>query len=146
MRDLERQAEQLSMLHYEHLKELSLLAANIAGQGEDGVLLCLYVAGRTMLSGDIVDKTGLTTGRVANILRQLEGKRLIRRFQDAADRRRVHVSLTPEGFARAEALNAEANLAHQKLLAYLGERDSAELIRIMQRCFAYSRENLLPDR
>ena len=134
-----RLAEQLGQMNLEHLKELYRLGESLTVQGEEGVLFCLYHARRSMLPGEIMARMGLTTGRVANILRQLEGKGLILRMQDAGDRRRVHVSLTEQGEALANRRYLEFTRRHQALLSYLGDADAREMLRLMQRCLSYFR-------
>ena len=130
-------AEQMIQLCLDHFKATCRLSEAVALQGEDGALLCLRACERPMLSGELVERLGLTTGRVANILRQLEDKGLVRRVQDLGDRRRVHVSLTDEGAARADERYAALVRAHQRLLDGLGEADSREAVRLMRRCLAY---------
>ena len=133
-------AEQLTQMHFTHLKELSRMGERVIAQGEDGVLLCLYSMRRPMLSGDLVEHMGLTTGRVANILKRLEQKGLILRTQDDEDRRKAHVSLTERGEALAQQKYADILQAYRQLLAHLGEHDSKDLIRILSRCMGFYRE------
>ena len=135
-----QEAERFSMFLYGHLKELGLLSEVIACQGEDGILSCLHAAGRELLSGELVARTGLTTGRIANILGQLENKRMIVRVQDGNDRRCVHVRLTQAGRARAETLSAQSVSVIEKLFEHLGEKDSQELMRLAERCFGFIQE------
>lgn len=137
-----RQAAYLTRMRYAHAKELSRLGLFTAASGEDGVLLCLYAHRDPLLSGDVTDKTGLTSGRVANILKQLEKKQLIQRLQDAEDKRRIHVRLTSRGRTQAEALIQSLHGQYSGLLSYLGERDGSELIRLLDRCLLYARESM----
>ena len=132
-----RLTEQLVQMHFEHLKELYRLSDAVIAQGEDGVLLCLYHVNRSMLPGEIMARMGLTTGRVANILRRLEEKGLVLRLQDADDRRRVHVSLTDAGAEAAKALHVDFSRRQGALLGYLGEEDAREALRLLGRCLNY---------
>ena len=127
----------MDQMHYEHLKELYQLSELLAAQGESGVLFCLRYANRPMLPGELMNRMGLTTGRVANILKRLEEKALVQRIPDAKDRRRVHVSLTPEGAAAAEREYRDIGARHARLLAHLGPDDAAELLRLMERCLEW---------
>lgn len=136
-----QEAEKFSMFLYGHLKELGRLSAVVASQGEDGILSCLHAAGRELLSGELVARTGLTTGRIANILGQLEHKQMIERVQDGDDRRCVHVRLTQAGLKRAEALSAQSVSTIAKLFEHLGEKDSRELMRLSERCFSFIHES-----
>ena len=133
----EELTRRMDALHVTHLKELYRLSSHITTPGEDGLLLCLYASDRPMLSGELVERMGLTTGRVANILKMLEAKGLVDREQDRQDRRKVHIALTPAGQARAEARFREASDAHRGLLEHLGEEDSARLLDLLERCLEY---------
>ena len=72
--DYRTMAEELYTMHFAYEKSFYQWEENIAARGEDGVLLWLYYSGKDMFSGDIVRKLGLTSGRVANILKALEKK------------------------------------------------------------------------
>ncbi|MBQ8955060.1 MAG: winged helix-turn-helix transcriptional regulator [Clostridia bacterium] len=130
-------AERVSQLHCDHLRELYQLGEALAAQGEEGVLLCLRQHGESVLSGELMAMMGLTTGRIANILRQMERKGLVSRRQDQGDRRRVYVSLTAEGIKRADEKYQLIVGSHQRFFEYLGEADAREAVRIMERCLAF---------
>ena len=134
-----RLTEQLVQMHAEYLKELVQLSEDIVAQGEDGVLFCLYRAERSMLPGEIMARMGLTTGRIANILKRLEEKGLVMRLQDAQDRRKVHVSLTDAGSRSARSFLTRYVTRHQALIDYLGERDAGEMVRLLSRTLDYYR-------
>ena len=106
-------------------------------KGEAGVLLCLHQQGDSMLSGELMERMGLTTGRIANILKQMEQKGLIARCHDSGDRRRVYVSLTELGASCAEERLRQMNEAHVRILQNLGEEDAKELVRLMERCLDF---------
>ena len=108
----------------------------LVARGEDSVLLYLRRQSGEVLSGDLSIHLGLTSGRVANILRVLEHKKLVRRTQGDKDRRQVHVCLTEAG--RREAGECWANLLenHRAMLEYLGD-DAEEAVRIFGRLIKY---------
>ncbi|MBQ9308734.1 MAG: MarR family transcriptional regulator [Clostridia bacterium] len=133
--------DQLCRLYYDHLRAVYRYDTVLSREGEDAVVMCLYYAGSSMLAGEIKSCTGLTTGRVANILRQLEAKAHIERRQDPEDRRRVHVHLTEKGLARAEQLQANAASVQSQLFRFLGENDALELERILGRCLTFAEES-----
>ena len=99
-------------------------------------MFCLHSSKDALLAGELGERTGLSTGRVSNILRQLEAKGLVSRLQDELDHRCVHVSLTKAGRAHAQQLESDAIKAHAALLERLGANDAAELVRIVRRCIA----------
>ena len=130
-------AKRVSRLHCSHLRQMYMLADTFAVQGEAGVLLCLHQQGDSMLSGELMERMGLTTGRIANILKQMEQKGLIARCHDSGDRRRVYVSLTELGASCAEERLRQMNEAHVRILENLGEEDAKELVRLMERCLDF---------
>ena len=140
MTDINLLAERLCMHQYEHLREYACLQGMISGQGEDGIIICLMVSGGEMLPGELAEKTGLTSGRIANILKQLEKKRLVERNQDHGDRRKVNVHLTAEGQKLGEEMMAQSVGNIRKLLEYLGDDDASELERLIFRCCGYAEE------
>ena len=133
-------AEELTRLHYENLCEINRLGSMVSNRGEDGVVLCLHASERALLAGELGDQTGLSTGRIANILRQLEAKGLVRRLQDELDHRRVHVSLTEQGREYACGLKDSAVRAYGELLESLGTNDASEFLRIVRKCISSVRE------
>lgn len=109
----------------------------LSSRGEPLVLLCLLHEGRPLLSGQVAARSGLTTGRVANILKSLERQEMVTRSPDASDGRRVLVSLTPRGEAAAQAELGRVRGLRRDLLAYLGEGDADEFVRLLGRCLEY---------
>ena len=73
----------------------------------------------------------ISTARIAAALGSLESKGLITRQIDKDDRRRILVSLTPEGeeTARKQQQNVLNNIS--QMLQKLGEHDAKEYVRIM---------------
>jgi DNA-binding MarR family transcriptional regulator len=120
-----------------HQNEMDKVIDLLSLHGEPVVLACLSQADDTPLSGELAEKCGLSTGRVANLLRQLEGKGLVARRHDESDRRKTYVQLTDAG--RAEALHQldVIRQARSALLAYLGESDADEFVRLLERCLAF---------
>ena len=136
--------EELCRMHFDAMRDFAELGASMSVQGETGALLTLRLANRHMLSGEFVEKMGLTTGRVANILRRLEEKGLIERRSDREDGRHVLVALTAEGERQAEAQYEAFFTAHKNRLTWLGEEDAQALMRLLRRLLAYTREHPRP--
>jgi DNA-binding MarR family transcriptional regulator len=74
-----------------------------------------------------------SAARVAAILGSLEKKGLVTREIDQNDRRRIIVSITEEGRARANAEMKEMDAAIAEILWELGEDDTNEFIRLLER-------------
>ena len=129
--------EQLVQMHFLRWKELAYLSGSVFVQGEDALLLFLNHFRRPVLAGELADKLGLTSGRVANILKRLEEKDQIRRMQDGEDRRRVFVSLTETGKALSDEKYQNLVRQHHDLLEFLGEENARELLRLLECCVEY---------
>ena len=128
--DYREKAEKLNRMYLTYSKELYCLEEQISTQGETGVLLSLSEHEVPMFAGEFITALGLTTGRIANILKKLEQKKLIRREFLAEDKRRVVVSLTEKGKTVSRQRYEQMVSEQQKLLEHLGEEDSESLIRI----------------
>lgn len=126
---------------YEEIAEqwLALAQRNASNAGSncsdilkgEGRLLCLLLENEGgMLSGHIGEATGITTGRVANLLKQLEAKGLIERGQGATDKRQTVVSLTEAGRERAEAIK-QLNVTQEiEVLKTLGKENAQALLKL----------------
>jgi DNA-binding MarR family transcriptional regulator len=68
---------------------------------------------------------GRTTGGMTLTLDRLEAAGWVRRSADRADRRRIIVSLTPEGRRLAEAVNGELHAWEQSLTLNTADRANA---------------------
>lgn len=88
--------------------------------------------------GALTEYLGLTKGTVSQTLNVLEREELIAREEDAADRRRVRLALTPAGRARVRAA-APPPVLREALAALEGERaerlarELEDLLRALQR-------------
>ena len=131
--------EQLVQFCAGNMEELCLLGETFMIRGEDAVLICLSRSEEPMLSGLLVEATGLTTGRIANILKSLERKGLVSRMPDQEDRRRVLVSLTEQGQSAVGELYRSGTQRLARLMDYLGEEDGADILRLLERCTEYFR-------
>ena len=78
-------------------------------------------AGTVVTAGDIAEKLGVTTARVAALLKRLESKGLIARRRSQADARVTEVVLTDEGAARVQAFREEVRAQVAMLVDELGE-------------------------
>lgn len=109
-------------------------------RGEMMALRVLEVAdaeGRPATPGDLSSYLGLSTARIANLLKSLERKGLATRVHDDADRRRVFVSLTDEGRALAHQKSQEMAAMAMAFIEEMGEEDASELIRLLGRTIDY---------
>ena len=82
------------------------------------------------MAGDLADALNLTSGRIANILRQLERKNYVMRTNGRVDRRKVYVALTPEGKRHTEEVYQAILAKYQNLIDAIGEDEAKEYLRL----------------
>ena len=125
--------ESLWTMHLENMRVMDQIVEKSRTRGESGVLLYLYHVARPMFPGELTEKLGLTTGRIANILKVLEESDLVVRTPDALDKRRVQVALTSRGEQVAQEQNREAILFHERLLSRLREDEAQQFLDMLKR-------------
>jgi len=101
-------------------------------EGEQAVLLTLRQL-HADVPAEIGKLTGIAKNRMSAIVGSLTAKGLIRISQDAADRRKTHLVLTPAGEKVILAKEAEANAYIDRFIEAVGERDVKELTRVLDR-------------
>ena len=102
-------------------------------EGEMAILGMLSAAEKPLAPGDLAERLQLSSSRVANALKTLERKGFVTREINPADRRGIIVSITPEGKEFGKARFNEAIASMRDLVADLGEEDTKELVRILER-------------
>ena len=100
--------------------------------GETAALTYLYWHGEAK-PGEICRAAGITTARTATLLKGLEQKKFITRSRNETDGRSVLARITPEGKAHVKAHLDRVHKEIREQFALLGERDAADLIRILER-------------
>ncbi|SHJ65644.1 DNA-binding transcriptional regulator, MarR family [Anaerocolumna jejuensis DSM 15929] len=125
--------EEICIINFSHSKDF-FSAVEPINKGEDGVLLWMhYNKKNNVFAGELAENLGLSSGRIANILKNLEKKKYIVRGSDAKDMRKVSVILTDNGRVHITGVYQKAIDQHEKIFRALGERDSLEFIRILKR-------------
>lgn len=107
---------------YKHMDETS------AGIG--AVLRLLYIADTPMMAGMISDRLGISTARVAVLLRKLEAKGLITREKDLVDARVTIVKLTDIGRKTIQRMWEDVRVQMGKVIDEIGEERLLEYIEI----------------
>lgn len=102
-------------------------------KGEVFVLLSLDKRGGLALPSELTEDTGVSTARIAAILKSVEKKGLLKREMDVNDRRKILVSLTPEGTAYVKEKKEEIFSFWKKLMDAIGEEDIQNAIRILRK-------------
>lgn len=101
---------------------------------EFDVLAALRRAGRpyVLSPGRLLDQTMVTSGTMTNRVDRLETRGLVQRMPDPADRRGVHVRLTPRGKERVDAALADLLDRERDLLKTLSAADQGTLSTLLR--------------
>lgn len=136
--------ETLWTAHLEYMRAMDEIVDRGCARGESGVLLYLYHVGHPLYPGELTDKLGLTTGRIANILKVLERDGMIVRTPDRNDKRRVQVALTPAGEASARTQSDSAVAFHEKITARLEPEEMQSIMNAFRRMVELTKNELKP--
>ena len=101
---------------------------------EFDVLAALRRAGRpyVLSPGQLIDQTMVTSGTMTNRVDRLESRGLVDRLPDPADRRGVHVRLTPPGKERVDAALADLLDRERAILGSLTGPQQASLSALLR--------------
>lgn len=101
---------------------------------EFDVLAALRRAGKpyVLSPGALLAQTLVTSGTMTNRIDRLEERRLVQRLPDPADRRGVHVRLTPRGKERVDSALADLLTRERELLAGLSRQDQETLSHLLR--------------
>lgn len=128
-------AEELFSLVGQFYSKPIIKSASRLSRGEGGVLLLLYCRKAVVTSGELCRMFDVGSGRIANILKNLEEKNLITRDRSQSDKRVVSVRITEAGKAEAEALRRVPLEHAARLLDKLGKRDTESFLRILNKLY-----------
>ncbi len=101
--------------------------------GECFVLQYIAHQEEAVVPGELREIMGISSARIAAALNNLERKGLVTRDIDSRDRRRVLVSLTPQGKETAKIHNRKLYEKTVEMLRLLGEEDARAYVRITGR-------------
>jgi DNA-binding MarR family transcriptional regulator len=101
---------------------------------EFDVLAALRRAGSpyVLSPGQLLAQTLVTSGTMTNRVDRLQSRGLVQRMPDPADRRGVHVRLTPSGKERVDAALADLLARERELLASLTGAEQQELSTLLR--------------
>ena len=111
--------------------ERDLLAEANLSWGGFTILWVLWVWGE-METAHLAAECDLAKGTLTGMLTTLEKQRLVERARVAEDRRRVMVTLTPEGLDTIEELFPRFNRFEQSMAAGLDETEQRELAHLLR--------------
>ena len=130
---LDELARELLEMNLRYSKQVLQLASFLSASGEYSVLYYLFPDHRAVSAGELAEKLDLTPGRIANVLKALEKKEFISRYQDSDDRRRIRVTLTEKGHQYISSVCAETDRVYRALIERIGQKDAREFIRITRK-------------
>ncbi|MCV2873132.1 MarR family transcriptional regulator [Defluviimonas sp. WL0050] len=97
------------------------------------VMAALYRRREGVTMSELSRMLLVSNGNATAVVDRLEGEGLVRRTPSEADRRTVHVALTPTGATQFEGLAADHEAEVDTLFAALDENDLDTLADIMKR-------------
>ncbi|MFR0564887.1 MarR family winged helix-turn-helix transcriptional regulator [Bifidobacterium porcinum] len=109
---------------------------NRVHRGEPAVMRELNRHGE-LTPGQLVEATGNSPGRISAILSALEKKGMITRRTDPQNRRRVIVTITPEGRHMVELHKRERDKRMRWVFGQMGERNTEEFLDLLARFVTY---------
>ncbi len=106
-------------------------------RGECRLLLYLNISEeQSVQPGKIADKLGISTARVASILKALESKGMIERRCGTADKRKVFVTITEKGIRYIDEKRGNITGFFDKRFEALSEQEREEFIDIVKKLTA----------
>lgn len=120
----------LSSVYYD--KQTSRLSEYLRGECR----LLFYLDQNTeakVQPGELAEKLGITTARVASILRSLESKGMIKRQVFEEDKRKVFVNITEKGKEYSRSKHEYISDFFDRQFAKLTEIERAEYIRLTKK-------------
>jgi DNA-binding MarR family transcriptional regulator len=115
-----------------------LLREHDLSPNQYNVLRILRGAPEGLLCGEIATRMITREPDITRLLDRLEKRRLIGRFRQTADRRRILARITGEGLELLAAIDDPLCRIHRRQLAGLGPQRLAELSRLMKACRPYA--------
>ena len=108
-------------------------------KGENGILQTLFINEeihiKNLTPGELCEIQQLTSGRIASTLKNLEKKAFIKRMMAEDDRRKTIIKLTEKGKIVAKRIMDDIAMNINKMIHKLGEHDSQEFLRILNRLY-----------
>ncbi len=84
----------------------------------------------------LAEKVGIDRTNIADVIRRLERRGLVKRVVNASDRRMRAVSLTEEGRSFVNRTHGRMQRAQERLLSPLGEKEREQFLTLLQRLVA----------
>ncbi len=124
-------------MQLKYSKEISAFLDRASAFGQDRILIYLYKENDHILVGDLTNELQMSTGRIANILKELERKGYILRIQQREDKRKYEVCLTKSGKNYSRELYADMVANHRALMEQLGETDGEQFLKLSEKVLRF---------
>lgn len=124
-------------MQLKYSKEISAFLDRASAFGQDRILIYLYKENDHILVGDLTNELQMSTGRIANILKELERKGYILRIQQREDKRKYEVCLTKSGKNYSRELYADMVANHRALMEQLGETDGERFLKLSEKVLRF---------
>ncbi len=111
----------------------SALASRVGVNPTDWKTMSVLQRRGALSAGDIARETGLTTAAVTALIDRLEGRNLVRRRPDPADRRKVMVEVVPEAVHEFRMLLAPTARSLARLWQSYPNEELAVILDFLQR-------------
>jgi DNA-binding MarR family transcriptional regulator len=92
---------------------------------------------KALMASEIADTLGVSRPNITNILNALIEKKYITQFEDADDRRRKRLALTPSAVELLERLQPLRRYANSKLFENFEADEKEALLVYMKRCLSF---------
>lgn len=109
-------------------------------EGENKVLRFINAEGGSTYPKEIELAMGISSARVAAIIKKLEKRELVTRSVDQVDRRKTLVTLTLHGEKAAREIETKMMYALGQMFDALGEEDAQNFVRIMEKLMIHMPE------
>ena len=133
-----RLADEYCNLHFTYAKEFTSTVAQLFEHGELRALLYICKKNEAVAPGELAEELRISSGRIANILKNLEKKKYIIRGRSGEDRRKVLVTVTDAG---VKCANKEYEIYRDRfegVLREMGEDDAKELLHLFKKALQIS--------
>lgn len=117
------------------LKELNTIFETT--KGENLVLSYLMQCQWAVNPKEISQELNLSSARVAAVLKKLEGRNFLERFEDPQNHRQTLVRVLPAGEAYHQNMHDNFSRSIRELMEMLGEEDAVDYLRIRRKIVSY---------
>ena len=111
----------------------SFLRNHTEGKGSQRRVLSLLRARGPLTQQEILEEMGVRPGSLSELLHKLEARGYIQKEKSAADKRNYNVSLTPDGAAALEEMQAQYGAAMSDLLSGLTGEEREQLAALLEK-------------